>query len=455
LTARKFWGLAATALATISFSAAVADSAAAANSTTSIYHPAKGSRAFGSNDGGWKGSKESGGSCAVDSLCPTVTNSYQGTGGADGNGDGYLRSAFGPLLGVGGERSAIWRSPVFAYKGAEGQFPDVVSFDLDRRADVDALVSTSGNDADFTAKLVDQKTGKGISLTGPTPLANATDWSSIKTETVDPEKLVIGHPYFIRISSRIQFGADVFPDSTADYDNVVLEATQSIDTTPCSTPIDGTGGPDDLTGTDGGDKMRGLKGGDKIASLRGDDCLQGGPGADTVSGSGGSDSLRGNEAADTLRGGPGQDTISGGSGADKIRGVDGSDALKGGSDVDNITGAKGRDVIRGAGGDDVLKGGSDPDKVSGGAGRDDIRGLADDDKLVGAGGKDEIRGGGGRDKINAGSGRDKVSGGGGRDTIKVRGNGTDKAKCGGGRDTVFADHKDRVGKSCERVQYRD
>ncbi len=439
--------LAAVTLAAALLTAALA-ATAEARTTTSLYHPTPGARTFAVSSAGWTGSKASGGPCSVALLCPPVTNSYQASGGSPG---GYLRSQFGPPLGVGGERSAIWKSPSFVYRGAGGQFPDEVSFDLDHRADVNALLSVTGDEADFTVRMVDKRTGTGVNLTGPTTLGNAADWTSIQTESINPSKLVIGDRYYIEITSRIKFGVDAVPSSTADYDNVVVTATQKLDRTPCVRVIEGTAKADKLRGTFGGDLIKGYGGADTIQALKGDDCLVGGAGADRLSGSGGDDELHGNQAADTLRGGGGADVITGGAGDDVIRGVRGGDTMKGSAGSDDIAGGKGQDVAHGAGGNDTIRGGVDPDKLYGGSGRDTLLGLAGDDKLVGGGGKDTLRGGSGRDRIAAGAGADFVSGGAGRDTIRVRGNGRDKVKCGGGKDTVFADRHDRVGPTCEHV----
>ena len=421
---------------------------AGAKKKVSHYHPTPEVRAFTDSAAGWKGSYTSGGPCDLQLLCPSIDNRWQSSGGSPG---GYLRSTFGPLLGVGGEETALWKSPTFTYRGASGKFATDVTFDLDHRSNVDSLLSVAGDEADFTVDLVDAATNSAIKLTGPTTLANASVWTAIDTAKINPDKLKFGRKYFFRISSRISFGADFSQGSTADYDNVDLTAKQVIDREPCSTPIEGTAKPDKLRGTDGGDEIKAHGGADDIQALKGDDCIDGGSGRDHVSGSGGDDTIHGNQAGDVLHGGAGRDTIAGGAGNDKIRGATGGDTIKGASGNDEITGAKGRDEIHGAGGNDTLKGGADPDKLSGGAGSDVILGLKDDDRLSGSGGQDVLRGGGGRDVINAGAGADKVTGGAGRDTIRARGNGRDTIKCGPGKDTVYADRHDSVGASCEHV----
>jgi hypothetical protein len=137
---------------------------------------------------------------------------------------------------------------------------------------------------------------------------------------------------------------------------------------------------------------------------------------------------------------------------------------------DVLCGAGAGDRFRGAGGDDRLYGfgprrtvaigaaayvePSDPAedatsatmKVGGsGDGGDDIEGGPGDDHIRGQAGDDELVGGGGRDVVKAG---------GGDDTIDVRDGRVDRVRCGSGRDEVWADGRDDVTASCERVHRR-
>ena len=426
--------------------------AAPAAAETSVYHPNAGSRNFNSGAGGWTGSQDSGGPCETASACPDVTNTYQPNGGSGGG--GFIRSAFGGTLGVGGERSALWSSPAFVYRGAKNQFPDQLSFDLDRRADVDALLSVTGNEAEFTAELVDAQTGTAVTTAATAPLEGAPDWAAIPTASVNPKQLEIGRSYFIRIISRIEFGADVLANSTADYDNVVLTATVDNTGPSCSGIILGSKNDDKITGSNGGERIKTFKGKDVVFGLRGGDCLFGGPDNDRLSGMIGPDTVNGNTGNDVLRGGPGKDTMNGGAGNDRLRGVAGNDVMKGGGGDDDISGAAGADAANGGGGNDVVKGGAGPDKLKGGGGNDVINGFADDDNLRGGAGKDKILGGGGRDIVTGGGGKDTISTGAGRDIIKTRGGGVDRVKCGPGKDGVLADPRDKVGPSCEKVKLR-
>src|SRR6185503_21324871 len=111
--------------------------ATAAAQTVTAYPPDNEARLFTTSAGGWTGSTESAGFCDSISTCPTVTNSFQASGGTGGASDGFLQSAIDTsLAGAQGETSAIWTSPSFTYQGAAGQVPDTVLFGIHRRAEV-------------------------------------------------------------------------------------------------------------------------------------------------------------------------------------------------------------------------------------------------------------------------------------------------------------------------------
>jgi Ca2+-binding RTX toxin-like protein len=422
---------------------------------TSVYHPDQASRSFGGSAGGWVGSDSAGGPCAIPLLCPAVSNGFVASGGTGGAGDGHLRTELGGLLGVGGEVRGIWRSPAFTYRGARGQQPDRIELGLDRRAEVDSFLAATGNEADFTVELVDQSAGNtAVTVAGPTSLAGASGWSAIPTAAVNPAQLEIGHAYHLRVTSRFQFGADVVPGATIDYDNVVLTATRDPrdPTLACETQLFGTAGDDEIVGTRGGDRIKAGRGDDTVRGLGGADCLFGGQGDDALLGDAGPDELHGNQGRDTLRGGFGGDVIHGGGGHDQGFGEAGNDTLKGGAGNDELHGGTGADVLAGNQGNDELFGDAGPDRISGGIGADLIKGGSGNDTLRGGPGKDIVFGGSGRDKIIGGAGKDRIIAGKGPDVIDVRGLGRDHVSCGPGRDLVRADRRDRIDDDCERVR---
>jgi hypothetical protein len=188
-------------------------------------------RGFDGGLAGWTPSSSSGGTCLAPLLCASVDNSFQGSGGADGG--GYIRSAYTGVVGamaVAGTTTAVWQSPSFIYSGAAGDPPAELGFSVDRRASVDQMLAVSGNSAEYSAQLVDLSAGgETVTLIAPTTLAGAQSWTSVR-RSVDPGSLTIGDEYRIQITSRYTSGTSVLATGSADYDNVVLNAS------------DGTGG---------------------------------------------------------------------------------------------------------------------------------------------------------------------------------------------------------------------
>jgi hypothetical protein len=170
---------------------------------------------------------------------------------------------------------------------------------------------------------------------------------------------------------------------------------------PCIITLHGTGAAETLRGTTGGDDIYAHEGNDSIVAGPGDDCARGGAGGDTICGGRGDDLLIG-------------DGGNGGAG-----------------------GAGGNGGAGGTGGN-----GGDSDTVVGGRGAD---------KVVGQGGHDTLRGGRGPDRIDAEGGHHRARGGLGADRIHARDGKRDTVRCGPGHDVVWADARDLVAPSCERV----
>jgi hypothetical protein len=201
--------------------------ATAASAAVSKYPPAAASRGFGGSAAGWASSSGNDGFCLPPLLCASVTNSYQGTGGADGG--GFIRSAYTGVVGataVGGTTTGVWESPVFTYAGAPGGGATTVSFSLDRRASVDQLLAVAGNSAEYTVRLIDlSKAGEALTLIAPTTLAGADSWAGVARGSIDPESLNPGDEYRIQITNSYTTGTSALVTGNADYDNVVLSAS--------------------------------------------------------------------------------------------------------------------------------------------------------------------------------------------------------------------------------------
>jgi len=203
-----------------------------AGAATSSYPPTAAARGFSGSAAGWTSSSSNEGACLAPLLCASVENSYQGADGADGG--GFIRSAYTGAVGataVGGTTSGIWESPRFAYRGAGGKEAKAISFAIDRRASVDQLLAVAGNSAEYTVRLIDlSEGGEALTLLPPATLAGAHSWTTVSRDSVDPASLTAGHDYRIQVTSSYTTGTSVLVSGSADYDNVVLTAS------------DGTGG---------------------------------------------------------------------------------------------------------------------------------------------------------------------------------------------------------------------
>lgn len=269
-----------TVIATIAAlaSLALAGPVTAAAAATSKYPPAAAARGFVGGAAGWTSSTANEGICLAPVLCAGVTNSYQPSGGADGG--GFIRSAYIGVAGataVGGTTSGTWESPAFTYEGAGGKAASTVAFSLDRRSNVDQLLAVAGNSAEYTVRLLDLgEGGEATTLIAPTTLAGADSWTNVTRGSIPPQALTAGHSYRIQIVSTYTTGTAILASGNADYDNVVLSAS------------DGSGGKGGAGGK--GKKGKGGGSGGGSGALTEDRLLellrQASPGTAVVSGNG-------------------------------------------------------------------------------------------------------------------------------------------------------------------------
>ncbi|MDX6608845.1 MAG: hypothetical protein QOF85_770 [Solirubrobacterales bacterium] len=200
---------------------------ATTSAATNQYPPGGAARGFSGGPAGWTSSSATEGNCLAPLLCASVENSYQGAGGADGG--GFVRSAYTGAVGataVGGTTTGTWESPPFTYAGTGGGKATAVSFALDRRASVDKLLAVEGNSAEYTVRLIDASDGgEALTLIPATTLAGAHSWTNVSRGSIDPESLTSGHDYRIQIMSSYTTGTSALVTGSADYDNVVLAAS--------------------------------------------------------------------------------------------------------------------------------------------------------------------------------------------------------------------------------------
>jgi hypothetical protein len=200
--------------------------AVASADTNREYPPDPASRSFAGSAGGWTNSSSFDGTCIPPLLCPTLTNSFEASGGADGN--GFIRSGFtgvAGVLGVAGTTTGVWESPQFTYSGSGGQGPTSVRFTMNRQANVDQLLAVAGNSAEYSVDLVDVSAPAGsLTLIEKASLAGANSWTAVPAVAVNPDRLNAGDRYKIKISSSYKTGTSVLVSGSADYDDVVLRA---------------------------------------------------------------------------------------------------------------------------------------------------------------------------------------------------------------------------------------
>lgn len=220
---------------------------------TSVYVGGDGTD-FAGSEGGWTSAPERTGLCAITPgvTCPNLTGSYQPTGGADGDDDGYIRTTSQSLTiitGVlGGDSRLIWTSPEFTYEGAEGEPAESVSFSLARRNSIADLLGLAGIEVTSRVDLVRTSDSTSIPLVEPTGVTDTADtWVNDPDTAVDPSLLTLGESYRIRITSSVTVPIlGLIPAGTLDYDNVALVASRPTPTGPT-----GPTGPTEPTGPTG------------------------------------------------------------------------------------------------------------------------------------------------------------------------------------------------------------
>jgi hypothetical protein len=206
--------------------AAAAFAPVAGAATVSKYHPQRNSRTFAHSAGGWRSHEAYGpGLCIPGVNCPTVTDSYASHGGVGRGHDGYLSTRLSSLTGVAAQSRGVWRSPAFRYRGAKGKRPRLLSLSLTRRSRVAALLDVVGNSANYTVEIVRAGNGVAVTPVDHRKVKQTKSWTRTNVR-LRPGALKIGRRYFVRVTTEFKTGVDVFPDATADYDNVFVRASR-------------------------------------------------------------------------------------------------------------------------------------------------------------------------------------------------------------------------------------
>ncbi len=200
--------------------------AASANAgTVSKYQPRRDARTFAHGAGGWTSTVDYGqGLCDPQVNCHTVSNSWHGQGGVRGS--GYIDTRLNGSLGAAGVSSGTWRSPGFRYRGAKGKRPNHLDLLITRRFDIAGLLDVEGNSAHYTVEIVNPATGVAVAPIDGRRMHETPGWTRQRVR-LGSGALQVGKRYGIKVTTAFKAGAQVFPDATADYDNIVLRASRS------------------------------------------------------------------------------------------------------------------------------------------------------------------------------------------------------------------------------------
>ena len=201
---------------------------ASAQAATTLYHPDVQARTFADTNGGWSGSTTySNPLCIPGVICPAVSEQYIPSGGADGAGDGYLRSRVAGIASLLTTTRSRFTSTEFTYSGAGGAAPDALSLTMNRRTNAAALLSLLGS-ANYSVELIDLDANNAtLAPINHRPLTQVPSWAPVTEAMIDPSQLTIGHRYRLRITTELAMPVAVIPDGMFDYDDVVLWAAQT------------------------------------------------------------------------------------------------------------------------------------------------------------------------------------------------------------------------------------
>jgi hypothetical protein len=145
-------------------------------------------------------------------------------GGPTGAGDGFMRTRVFTIADAVTQTSSTLLSPPFVYQVVDGEAPNNLTFNLDRRTDLGALLPVIGDNATYTVK-AREVGGAAVTLIETTTLAGAEDtWTSVTPVSLNPNDLQVGRTYQLEITSTFQPAVQVIGAGSVDYDNVVLAA---------------------------------------------------------------------------------------------------------------------------------------------------------------------------------------------------------------------------------------
>jgi hypothetical protein len=230
------------AICAIVLSAVAVGAPAARAATTTVQPSPAEARTFATSNGGWASAVDFGGLVCIPGVtCPTANPSFQGSNGAGGVGDGYLRSSFGTLLGVLSTTTISWTSPAFAAPSST----DAVNLSLSVRPQIASLLAIGS--VQLKASIVNSVTSAVTPLASIPLTAASASFGAIQT-AVPTSAFTAGNSYKLRIGASITTNISAVTSGNVDVDNISLTFADA-DLPSDLTAAVPTSGPSRVTGT--------------------------------------------------------------------------------------------------------------------------------------------------------------------------------------------------------------
>ena len=212
-------------------------------------YPGGNATTFATGAGGWTSTEDYDGLCVQSVTCPAVAGEFRATGGAEGVGDGFIRSTAGPtsVAALLSTSVQVWNGPAFTYRGVSGAKPASLTFSLFKRSGYQELIQ-AGATANYSVTAVNESGGANRVLLEKGTVGINEEWERAAREAILADSLKVGDEYSIQIRTEVGDLAAILPGGQVDYDNVSLVAS------------DGAGNGNGGNGNNGGNGAKGADG---------------------------------------------------------------------------------------------------------------------------------------------------------------------------------------------------
>jgi hypothetical protein len=221
----------------------------------SVTYPAGNASNFATGAGGWTSDEDYDGLCIQNVTCPAVSGEFRASGGADGVGDGFIRSISGPTSVAALLSTSVqtWNSPAFTYRGVSGSPAASLTFSIFKRSSYQELLQL-GATATYSVTAINESGGPNRVLVPEETVGTNDEWQRAAREPILADALKVGDQYSIQIRTKVGDLASILPGGQIDYDDVSLFASDGAGS--------GGNGGNGGNGNDGGNGNNGGNGND-------------------------------------------------------------------------------------------------------------------------------------------------------------------------------------------------